>query len=152
MGFFDGVRRALNKALNQVVKLTYQLEDAVESIGEIGQHKEPVVTAQTPATFVRKFKAPAYLKDQMETVPDTPFEWDPPAERVWRDVAGRGWNDEEARLLFNIGYVEHGLDLETRGTARELLEDRMRDVYGIEFYDDFDWTAWKQWYEVGASR
>jgi hypothetical protein len=70
---------------------------------------------------------------------------------IWRDLEGevsRGQRDDfidEAIDAFQTAYVDSDVDSDERAAAREEFE-ALCNTYSIDIAD-FDWDAWRDWYE-----
>ncbi len=57
-----------------------------------------------------------------------------------------GIDDPVAQTLFDNAYFNRDIDPEMRAEAREALDRYVRDEYGYEFDELFDWDAWRESY------
>lgn len=70
---------------------------------------------------------------------------------LWDNAFG-DFNDPVAEALFHEGYFvrDSGFSPDELGAIRDSLTDYLRDEYGIEFDDVFDWDAWRESYGNAA--
>jgi hypothetical protein len=73
------------------------------------------------------------------------FSWGSDFENaMWDNVAGV--DDRHAQALYHEAYfaMEHSGDELT--AVRDALQDYLLQEYGIDFYAEFDWEAWREAY------
>lgn len=75
--------------------------------------------------------------------------WSSTEERLFEDIGNANENafgDELLQQAFDIGWFDMNVSTEYREAAREYVVGWLRDEYGIEFDDVFDWDAWREAY------
>jgi hypothetical protein len=67
--------------------------------------------------------------------------------QLWDNAFGE-FHDPVAEALFHEAYFvrNSSFSAEELGAIRDSLQDYMRDEYGIDFNDVFDWDAWRESY------
>jgi|1185.fasta_scaffold511354_1 hypothetical protein len=73
-------------------------------------------------------------------------EWSHRQEHIWDSVTGsndEAQNDAHLARLFNDTVFEH------YNASTSELEHYLWDEYGIDFANEMDWEAWREWYEGG---
>lgn len=65
------------------------------------------------------------------------------------DASHGGWEDDFAKMLFDIGYVHGDEQPDVVAAAREMLNEWLADEYDIEFEAEFDWDTWRELYGGG---
>jgi hypothetical protein len=70
--------------------------------------------------------------------------------RLYDDVFGGqaelGWQDDFAKMLFDIAFVHPDESPDVNASARDMLYEWMEQEYGIDFEADFDWETWRELY------
>ena len=84
-----------------------------------------------------------------------PREWTPDEVEIYdRMVEGNPdiGSDQFLQALYDEALFHdiHGNGSPQHDFLMEQLIDYLRDTYGIEFDDVFDWEQWRRWYEQGA--
>lgn len=78
------------------------------------------------------------------------YSWPAELEAIWSDLtavsftSGADWWDE-ARSLFETGWVDTNVDANTRQAARDAFFDLLAQ-YDIS-EEHFDWDSWREWYK-----
>lgn len=67
---------------------------------------------------------------------------------LWDDAFGETFSDPVAEALFHEAYFvrDSSFSPEELGAIRDSLTEYLRDEYGIDFDDVFDWDAWREAY------
>lgn len=106
------------------------------------------------SSFVRSaFKREPQLDVQQAAVRDELSDIDDDLRHVWDEIADTV--DDESQYAFTVtdngaelfrqGWMDDGLSGEDRANARDEYFDLM-EAYDIS-RDEFDWHAWRDWYE-----
>lgn len=78
---------------------------------------------------------------------DDELDWDQPLvdlyEGTFQDV--ELLSDGFVQSLFELGYIDHNVDHDTRMDARDALDTYLDEVYDIDFDDVFDWDQWREY-------
>lgn len=65
---------------------------------------------------------------------------------LMRDHPG-AYNDDDAQWFFHQALFEHHDDREERQTLYNEMLDYFDDEYLMDFEQDFDWEAFREWYD-----
>jgi hypothetical protein len=75
-------------------------------------------------------------------------EWDPEIRELFDETThGEAQDDEFLQSLFDLAFVDMDVFMDDRTMGRELFAEWLEDNYGIDFDVEFDWGAWKEWYD-----
>lgn len=55
--------------------------------------------------------------------------------------------DQELQALYHEAMFNYHLTADEIITAREQLDDYMTATYGMDFWNEFDWEAYRTWYD-----
>jgi len=67
--------------------------------------------------------------------------------RLYDDLTGDdGWQDDFAKMLFDIGFVHGDESPDVVSAARDMLNEWLDEEYGIDFDQEFDWETWRELY------
>lgn len=83
---------------------------------------------------------------------DIPDWWDSTERDLFGDLLGGEPELEEdntLQMLFHEAMFDMDLDAASRAYVYDELMDYLWDEYGIDFELDFDWEAYREWYESG---
>lgn len=69
---------------------------------------------------------------------------------VFGEQAGSGWDDDFAKMLFDIGFVHPDEAPDVNAAARDMFFEWMDQEYGIDFEASFDWDTWRELYGSAA--
>lgn len=78
-------------------------------------------------------------------------QWEPAEQQMWDDLTNGtpAHDDLTAQLEFDVGYFERDLwtddDIDLQ-EIHEMLAEYL-EQFGIDFDQDFDWIAYREWYE-----
>lgn len=74
------------------------------------------------------------------------YEW---ANEALSESLGEIWeSDNWAHVLLYNGYYDMELSYDLRMNARDILDSYMDQYYDIDFGDEFDFDAWREWYDA----
>lgn len=79
----------------------------------------------------------------------TPAGWSNDESRIWDssfgDTAIRG--DQMAQALFDAALFDHDMLAPDRAAVHVALRSYFYEHYDIDFNEEMDWHAYKEWYE-----
>lgn len=82
---------------------------------------------------------------------DLPSNWAETERELFDDVLGGEPEilaDSRLQMDFHAALFDHDLDAETRAQFYDDLVEHLFAEYGIDFEHDFDWEAYREWYEA----
>lgn len=80
------------------------------------------------------------------------LDWSDRQEQLFYEMAHNTdvLHDEQLQQVFHVGFYDFDVDHETRMAAREFVEDYVRERYGYEMDEYFDWDVWREMYGEAA--
>jgi hypothetical protein len=85
--------------------------------------------------------------DPFSVVPD---HWGPMEGALFDDMINHTdaiLFDQELQSLYHEAMFNFHLTSDEIITAREQLDDYMQRTYGMDFWNEFDWQAYRTWYD-----
>jgi hypothetical protein len=83
--------------------------------------------------------------------PYYPFDWSPGEENLFSDLLGNDPFYESDRYLQTL-FHESMFNFDNHPRDREALFDTLtsylEEVYGIDFWEDFDWEGYRELYDM----
>lgn len=81
---------------------------------------------------------------------DIPEDWDATQRDIFGELLGGEpeiMADGQLQFLFQEAYFDRSLDPADRALIQDYLEDYLANEYGIDFNAEFDWDAYREWYD-----
>ncbi len=82
---------------------------------------------------------------------DLPEKWGPEQRSIWqdmvRDIPPAAREDNTLMMLYDYALFDDTLSPRDKDVVYFALTDLLRDDYGVDFDEIFDWEAYKEWYE-----